>query len=231
MIKLTPRLQAAASLVRSGAAAADIGTDHAYLPAYLCQTGKIPRAIATDVRKGPLENAAKTLEEHGLSDRVSLRLSDGLESFGPDEVNEILICGMGGILIADILSRAAWLCEKDVHLVLQPMSHPQFVRAFLCEKGFYIDRELYVREGRRVYLCLSAVYTGVNTAPPEGYYYFGSLDDASPDAAAYAKKIYAHAKKRFSSLSASGAGGSEEAQLLKKVCAYYEERRGHDEGV
>ena len=231
MIKLTPRLQAAASLVRGGDVAADIGTDHAYLPAYLCQTGAIPRAIASDVRKGPLENARKTLEEYGLADRVSLRLSDGLESFGPDEVNEILICGMGGIMIADILSHAAWLCRKDVHLVLQPMSHPQNVRAFLCETGFHIDKELYVREGRRVYLCLSAVWTGEKTTPPEGYFYFGLLDDGAPDALAYAKKVYTHAKKRFSALSASGAGGSEEALRLKEVCVYYEERRGHDEGV
>ena len=100
MIVLSPRLKTAADMVRKGVVAADIGTDHAYLPSYLVLSGICPRALACDLRKGPLENAAETLEHWNIADKITLRLSDGLDELSAGEADDIIMAGMGGILIA-----------------------------------------------------------------------------------------------------------------------------------
>ena len=112
---LTPRLQAAATLVRGGGVLADIGTDHGYLPIHLVKTGKINKAIAADIGKMPLENARKSVEQNALSDRISLRLSDGLKSFSPDDADEFVFAGMGGTLIAEKLSETPWIKNEKYH--------------------------------------------------------------------------------------------------------------------
>ena len=114
---LTPRLKAAASLVRGGGILADIGTDHGYLPIYLVETGKISKAIAADIGKMPLENARKSVELNGLSDKISLRLSDGLRSFSPDDADEFVFAGMGGTLIAEKLAETDWIKNEKYHFV------------------------------------------------------------------------------------------------------------------
>ena len=103
------RLAAAAQLVRGGGSIADIGTDHAYLPAFLILTGKCTRALACDIGKGPLLSAERALRRLGLTEKIGLRLSDGLAEVSPEEADEIAVCGMGGTLIARILSDAPWI--------------------------------------------------------------------------------------------------------------------------
>ena len=228
MIRLTNRLSAAASLVRGGGSIADVGTDHAYLPVYLCQTGKIKRAVASDIGEGPLENAARTVERFGLSDRIGLRLSDGLAAYAPGEVDEILICGMGGELIAGILRATPWICRPGMHLVLQPMSHGVDVRRFLCENGFQIENELCVSEGRRVYLCFSANWTGQDERRPEAYYYFGELPAADATARTLQKRVYAHLRTRADALRKAGRLAGEEAALRAVIETY--ERMCLDDG-
>ena len=78
---LDSRLSAVADLVRSGTRFADVGTDHAYLPAFLLMGGKIEYAVCSDLRKGPLKNAEETVKKYGVSDKVDLRLSDGLDAY------------------------------------------------------------------------------------------------------------------------------------------------------
>lgn len=112
MIVLSPRLKTAADMVRKGVVAADIGTDHAYLPSYLVLSGICPRALACDLRKGPLENAAETLEHWNIADKISLRLSDGLDELSAGEADDIIMAGMGGILIAKLLERTEWVKNK-----------------------------------------------------------------------------------------------------------------------
>ena len=114
-IKLDSRLSAVAELVREGKTVADIGTDHAYLLAYLLQQGKIKNGIAADLRKGPLENAGKTLLESEQLDNVRLVLSDGLDELNKGDCEDIVIAGMGGILIKEILERTPWVFDKNIH--------------------------------------------------------------------------------------------------------------------
>ena len=132
-IHLDARLSLAASFVRSGSVVADIGTDHAYLPVHLVETGVCPRAFACDKRTGPLQNAKQTVEAAGLSDRITTLLSDGLDALPPGCADDVVLAGMGGILIAELLNRAAWLKNESVRVIVQPMSHAEDVRLWLFE--------------------------------------------------------------------------------------------------
>ena len=102
-IQLTPRLRAVANMVPAGARLADVGTDHAYLPACLLQEGVLQRAVVSDLRRGPLDRARATAERYSLTERMDFRLCDGLSGIDPDEVDAIVIAGMGGETIAAIL--------------------------------------------------------------------------------------------------------------------------------
>ena len=163
-MKLDSRLMAIADLVRKDKIFADIGTDHAYLPVYLVEKGIINRAIAADLRVGPLENAKETVVSHNLSDKILLRLSDGLDNFKENEAQEIAVAGMGGLLISEFINRTNWLKNRDVHLILQPMTHTEELRKALFDNGFVIDNEVVAKDGDKLYIVLSAYYYGDATA-------------------------------------------------------------------
>ena len=130
MINLSERMLMAARMVRSGKAVADIGTDHAYLPAYLILRGISPKALACDVRKGPLENAKNTVESYGIEDKITLRLSDGFDEIEPFEADDFIMCGMGGTLMEQLVSRTHWLKDKRKRIIVQPQSHAEDIRRF-----------------------------------------------------------------------------------------------------
>lgn len=160
IINLSARLTAAASLVKGGGIVADIGTDHGYLPIYLIQSGKIEKAIAADIGKMPLENARKSVATYEMEDLIELRLSDGLNSFEENEVNEIVFAGMGGTLIAEKLKETPWIKNNKLHFVFQPQSRAEDLREFLFANGFEIDTEIATHEGNRFYIAFDAFYTG-----------------------------------------------------------------------
>lgn len=154
-IELTPRLRTVADLVPQGVCLADVGTDHAYLPAALILEGKIPCAIAADLRSGPLDRARQTAAEYGLGDKVSFRLCNGLAGIAPGEPGAVAIAGMGGETIVAILTAAPWVREKDVPLILQPMSSMIDLRLWLEENGLRICEERLAKEGDTIYTVLS----------------------------------------------------------------------------
>ena len=155
MIELSPRLGMVAGLGPPGARLADIGTDHAYLPAALVGEGKIPSAIAADLRQGPLARARETVRRAGLTGKIFFRLCDGLSGIRPDEVDAVAIAGMGGETIAAILAAAPWVRERDVPLVLQPMSSMPDLRLWLAGHGYRIQEEWLCREGETLYTAFS----------------------------------------------------------------------------
>ena len=157
---LSPRLAATASLVSGGGNIVDVGTDHAYLPAHLILTKKIPFAIASDLRQSPLDNARDTVIKYKLQDKIELRLSDGLKEIKPDEVEEIVFAGMGGTLIAEKLKECSWIKNEKYHFIFQPQSKAEDLREFLYSNGFKINKELAVNEGDRYYITFDAYYTG-----------------------------------------------------------------------
>ncbi len=201
MIQLSPRLQMVAGLVRGNQVLTDIGTDHAYLPAYLLQIGKIPSAIAADVRQGPLGNARETVEKYGLEDKITLVLSDGFSNLHPEDSKEFVLAGMGGNLMEDLLAAAPWLQAEGIHLVLQPQSHQEDLRNYLYRNGFSILQEQLCKEGSRLYLAMDAEYTGTPSDASPLACYLGTLADSDhPLKAEYFQKVLDRLGKRLNGL-------------------------------
>lgn len=150
-LELSPRLRAVAGLVPEGARLIDVGTDHAYLPVSLLLDGRISGAIASDLRPGPLDRARRTAEEYGCTRKMSFRLCDGLLGVLPDEGDAVVISGMGGETIVEILSGAAWVKENYLPVILQPMSGQPELRRWLWKNGYAILQEKLVLEGDTFY--------------------------------------------------------------------------------
>lgn len=223
MLNIGPRLLCAALMVRKNRKTVDIGTDHAYLPAYLVMNGISERVLACDIGVKPLGNAAKTLRQFDLKDKISLRVSDGLKEVSPEEAEEITICGMGGTLMSDILRAAPWIRNEGVHLVLQPMTHSEDVREYLCENGFLITQERCVKDAGRVYCCIGAKYSGEKKDWPAGYFYFGTLSFSDELSAEFMKKQAHRVKTKLEALEKSDAS-NEKLPYLRDIYSYYEER-------
>lgn len=152
------RLQLVASLVPQGARMADVGSDHAYLPVYLMQKGKIASALATDVNEGPIRRAESNIAKAGYAGKIGTRKCDGLdgiEDFAPDTVT---ICGMGGELIASILSQSRYVLSAKPLLILQPMTQVAFLRNYLTKNGYEILSEHLCPEAHRLYQILVCRY-------------------------------------------------------------------------
>ena len=150
-LPISKRLLCCASMVQSGSRVADIGTDHGYLGIYLLQTGAARHVIACDLRKDPLENARRNAKLFGVDGEMKLRLSDGLEKILPDEVDTVVMAGMGGDLIQKILSQCPWRKREGLQFILQPQSAGNVLRRWLCEDGFEIQREEPVQDGHFLY--------------------------------------------------------------------------------
>lgn len=174
---LSKRLSAVASLVKQRSVIADVGTDHGYIPVYLCKTGVIKKAVACDVNKGPLSSCQALVRQEGLSDCIELRLSDGLEKISDNEIDTIIIAGMGGELIARILSDCSYITSK--HLILNPMTHPEIVRKFLYDNGFDIINDIIVEDAGHCYSVLDAEYTGRIVPKTRIDYFLGEIKDFS----------------------------------------------------
>lgn len=174
-VKLDSRLSMVASLVRKGSVTADIGTDHAYLLCYLIEKGICPEGIAADLRKGPLENARQTVIDCGIYDKVQLILSDGLQNIPENSADDIVMAGMGGILITEIIEKVKWVYNEKINIVAQPMTHAEVLRKFFCENGFKIIKEKTATDGKRLYCAMSAIYCDEKQNVARSYYYLGEL--------------------------------------------------------
>ena len=156
-MQLSNRLLAAAGMVTKGNIVADVGCDHAYTSIYLCEEGIAPRVIAMDVNKGPLAGAGRHVEQAGLTERIDLRLSDGLAKLLPGEADTALLCGMGGLLMIKILSDYPETTASLKELVLQPQSEVGQVRHFLHKQGYRIEKEHMLKEDGKFYVMMRAV--------------------------------------------------------------------------
>ena len=200
-MKLTDRLLKIASLVSDGKKIADIGTDHGYIPVYLLKEGKVPFAVLADVNKGPLDNAHKEVIQNNLLDKVNTIIIGGgmaytflkaqgyeigtslveedrldyakemIEILEIGEVEEVIIAGMGGILISELLEAKKEVAHNVEKLILQPMQAQEELRYYLLNNGYEILEEVLVREDFRIYEIIVAKYTGKNTIIEDEIYY------------------------------------------------------------
>lgn len=151
---ITPRLEMILRHI-SGTSCADIGTDHAYVPIKLQESGM--KVIATDIMPGPLKIAAENVKKQNAN--VELRLGAGLEPIKKGETESVIIAGMGGEMIEKILKSEPEKA-KSTRLVLQPMNRQFELRTFLLENGYRISEEDLAVEGFKVYNLFVAEYTG-----------------------------------------------------------------------
>jgi tRNA (adenine22-N1)-methyltransferase len=153
-IILSTRMETVARMVKEGNRVCDIGCDHAFVSIYLATKKIAPKVIASDVKTGPFDIARENIEKWKVSDVVDLRLGDGLEKILPGEVDTIIIAGMGGMLITDILSQKPEVVNSATQLVLQPQSEIEHVRRFIFEKGWFIASEKQLLDAGKYYVVL-----------------------------------------------------------------------------
>ena len=204
--QLSPRLALCASFVRDGSVVADIGTDHALLPIWLVSSGKTGRAIASDINEGPIDSARRNIARSGLNDRISTVVADGLAGIDPSQVNDIVIAGMGGDLIATILEAAPWVRDSRYRLILQPMSHADRLRQYLYAAGLVPEQEQAVRDSGRVYSVMCASYCGEAERPCTDAILYGGLLIGRTDEAAreYLERMADSLRTRASGLRTAG---------------------------
>jgi tRNA (adenine22-N1)-methyltransferase len=150
-MKLGERLVAIAQMVSQGATVADIGTDHAYLPVELIRQGKVSTAIAGDVHVGPYQAATATVRQAGLSERISVRLGDGLAILKPGEVDTVILAGMGGSTMIRILAAEEAVAATLKQLILQPMNGAALLREWLHRQNWQFTEEALVEEEDHLY--------------------------------------------------------------------------------
>lgn len=174
-IELSPRLEAISKITPHCNCFADIGTDHAYLPVYLCQAGICKSAIASDIVKGPVEHAQSTVSKYNLNDKISVRMGNGLSSIKKDEADVICIAGMGGLVISEILKNGRELTDKAKAVILQPMTAVSDLREFLYNNGFCITAEYLAEDNGKIYNILSVKSDDneVYKAPSEAELFLG----------------------------------------------------------
>ena len=157
-MQLSKRMQMIADMAAPSSCTADIGTDHGYIPIYLALQGIADHAIAADVRKGPLARARDHIRENGLEERIELRLGDGLTVLHPGEADQIIISGMGGLLMTRILKDSPQIPAAAKALILQPQSDIDLVRRYLHESGFCIEKEDMTIDEGKYYTVIRAVH-------------------------------------------------------------------------
>ncbi|HOD92586.1 MAG TPA: class I SAM-dependent methyltransferase [Clostridia bacterium] len=156
---LSNRLLMVARLVKPCESIYDIGTDHCYLPIYMIQKGIIKRAVATDVKKGPVQIALRNINIFGLDTYIDVFVSDGISHVGQD--SNIIISGMGADVIIEILTEGIHYAKNANQIIIQCQSKTERLRSFLWDNGFYIEEEALCKEKDKVYNAFRVSYCGV----------------------------------------------------------------------
>jgi len=172
-MKLNKRLKMIADQIPYCGILTDVGTDHAYIPIYAAKNEICRKALALDLREGPLRIAEKNIKKHGLIDRIETRIGNGLEPVRLDECDVIVIAGMGGFLIKEILSASMEKAKKANLLMLQPNNAVEALRQWLYENGFDIEHEHLTMDSGKLYVAIQSRWTGQPVKKDEFTYYIG----------------------------------------------------------
>ena len=149
-MKINDRLKHIGDLVEANSFCLDIGCDHAFLDIYLVKQNKNIKAIATDIAEGPVKQARENIKREGLEDTIEVRLGNGLDTYS-DEVNTVIIAGMGGRNMIGIFKNNMKVLKKIDTIIVSPNNYQIDVKKFLTKNGFYIDDEELVKEKKFIY--------------------------------------------------------------------------------
>ena len=158
-MKLGERLGLILEMLPEGHCLLDVGTDHALVPAAALMAGRFERAVATDIRPGPLERAMRTVHRYGLEDRMTLRLGAGLSPVTPGECDVVVLAGMGALMITEILESHPQVARAASLLLLQPMHAQERLRPWLRANGYRVLQERLAEEGDKRYQVLAVRHT------------------------------------------------------------------------
>lgn len=217
-MNLTPRLLEIANKVDRGSIVADIGTDHGYVPVYLIENKISDKVIACDINEGPLKSAMNYIGKKKYQNSISTRLGNGLNPLNPNEVDTVIIAGMGGILISDILKQDKKIADTIDEFILQPMVASDELRKYLKENGYKIIDEKLTREDNRFYEIIIAVH-GNQEIKDEIYYEVGYklIENKDPLLKDYLLKKINKTEKILKSIEQNGnINGNDRYIILKK---------------
>lgn len=142
---LSLRLETIAKMVPPCRGLADIGSDHCLLPLSLANREDIAFLQAIDNKQGPYRNMVKAVKEAHMENRISLSLSNGLDCLD-ERVDAIVLAGMGGKLIADILTRGKRNLAHIEYILLDAHRDLRYVREFVLGLGYAIIDENLIKE-------------------------------------------------------------------------------------
>lgn len=172
-MNLSERLTHIINLIPKCNCLADIGTDHGFIPIYSILNNKANHAIASDINKGPIRIAKINIDKYNLNDRIETRIGSGLSTLKEDEADVIVIAGMGGILISEIIESHIAIARSAKWLILQPVQYPEVLRKYLLRSDFNIVDEDIVKDENKYYYIIKAENKKVHEYNKEVYYYTG----------------------------------------------------------
>ena len=213
---ISQRLLWFAERVRDGVTFADIGTDHAKLPVYLVKSGKVPRAVASDIGEGPIARARMHIGINSLGDKIETFVGDGIAHLNLSAPADIAICGMGGETIINIIEGAPFVKNADIRLLLQPMTDFAMLRNYLAETGFSpVDEDIVESDGR-MYQCMVVCFNGKPYSLTDAEAELGKLciEKHSDTFTRYVQRRYNIVKKCYDGKIKAGLDVSEEMSLL-----------------
>ena len=176
LFKLDPRLETIAGFIKKGSRVLDIGTDHAYLPVWLSRTGRCAYVLATDINEKPLMSAQRSVERYAAQN-IELKCTDGLKDIDISSFDYIVIAGMGGELIAEILSGLSGKFSPKQELLLCPTTKSEILRDFLYKKGFFVENEPCIISKKHVYSVMRVLYSGESRPLTEFERYTGKTSE------------------------------------------------------
>lgn len=176
-MELSYRLNKIAQKVTQNGIIADIGTDHAYIPIFLYKNNKIKSGIACDISKGSLQKAKDNIKKYNLQDKIQTRLGNGLEKISlQDNVDTVIIAGMGGMLMIDILEKGKYILENVKELILQPQKDIDKVREYLHKNNFKIIDDEMLKDDGKYYTIIKSIKGKEDILYKKEEYVFGRFE-------------------------------------------------------
>lgn len=218
---LTPRLMTVASLVPQCETCADIGCDHAQVAIWLARRNTARKIIASDVNEGPLSRAKAAVCAANLEDRVNCVLTNGLDKIPPQDC--VIIAGMGGDLIADILKRAPWTKNGERTLILQPMTAAYRLREFLYQNGYTIEKETYAEEKEKLYAIIRAK-PGKQICNNISELYVSPAGEDDANCIKYAQRVINKLTSELDGLKRAEAPNQNDIEHRREVISFLSER-------
>lgn len=175
-MKLSERLKHIIKFIPKCDCLADIGTDHGYIPIHCVNNKLCNKAIACDIKDGPIKIANKNIVKYGLGKKIETRIGSGLTVLKKDEADVIVIAGMGGVLICEILKESSETVTDKTQIIMQPIQYPEVLRYYLINNGFNIIDEDIVMDEKKFYHIVKAVKGKSKPYEKEIYYYTGFIN-------------------------------------------------------